>query len=125
MTWWLGRRLHSFAFLDIRSSFTSRRLWPGASIKPLSEQSRNPAVSRHRDLVRGRHLGQARHGHDLTADGDKELGTRRQPYLADRHDVVGRRTLEVGIGREAVLGLGDADRVAAEAGALQVLDLVP
>jgi Na+/H+ antiporter NhaD/arsenite permease-like protein len=43
------------------------------------------------DLGGGRHLGQARHGHDVAADHHHELRARRQPHLADIDHVIGRR----------------------------------
>src|SRR5215831_6212077 len=74
-----------------------------------SEQSHDLAIRPDVDRIRGRHFGQARHGHDLAADRHHEFGARRKPDLAHIDDVIGRRALGVGIGREAVLGLRDAD----------------
>src|SRR5438128_6983674 len=76
------------------------------------------------DLFRGRRLGQARHGYDLTADDDDEAGAGREPHLAHRHGVAGRRAAQVGVGREGVLGLGHADRQVAVAGLFPGMQLV-
>src|SRR3989442_1107240 len=40
-----------------------------------SKQTDNPSIGPDVDGVRRRHLGQARHGHDLTADRHDELGS--------------------------------------------------
>src|SRR5262245_55948575 len=71
----------------------------------LLEQSLDLPLLVEADVVRARHLGQARHGHDLAGDDDQELRARRQPHLADRDHVVGRRILEIGVGRERILRL--------------------
>ena len=80
----------------------------------LREQSRArdhlPSITPTSMASARRHPGQARHGHDLSADRHHELGTGGEPHLAHRDDVVRRRALGIGVGREAVLGLGDADR---------------
>ncbi len=55
------------------------------------EQAFDLALLVEEDLLRGRRLGQAGHGHDLAADDDDEAGAGRQPDLADRHGVAGRR----------------------------------
>src|SRR5439155_232716 len=64
------------------------------------------------------------HGHDLTADDDDEAGAGREPHLAHRHGVAGRRAAQVGVGREGVLGLGHADRQVAVAGLFPGMQLV-
>jgi Na+/H+ antiporter NhaD/arsenite permease-like protein len=43
------------------------------------------------DLVRGGHLGQSGHGHDVAADHHHELGAGRQPHFADVDHVIVRR----------------------------------
>jgi hypothetical protein len=48
----------------------------------------------------------------------------KQPYFAHRNDVIGRRALGVGIGRKAVLRLGDTDREFAVAYRLEMRELV-
>jgi hypothetical protein len=40
------------------------------------------------DGVGRRHLRQARHGHDVAADHDNELGAGGEPDFADVHDVI-------------------------------------
>src|SRR6185437_16850154 len=67
------------------------------------------------DGVGRRRFRQTRHGHDLTADRHDEFGAGREAHLADRDRETGRRALGVGVGRERVLRLGDADRKLAEA----------
>ena len=76
------------------------------------------------DRVGRRHLRQARHGHDLTADRHDELGAGREPHLAHRNREAGRRALGVRVGRERILRLGDADRQLAEAHLFPGLELV-
>src|SRR6266849_8657382 len=88
------------------------------------EQPHDASVGADVDRVGRRHLGQAVHGHDVTADRDNELRAGRQPDLAHRHDVIAGRALGVGIGREAELGLGDADRYLAKAHRLELRELV-
>src|SRR5919106_636262 len=78
------------------------------------EKPLHQAVGVNPDLVGRGYARQARHGHDVAADHHEELGAVGQAYLADRHDVMAGRALEVGVGREAVLGLGDADREVAK-----------
>src|SRR5688572_20795945 len=87
-----------------------------------SEQADHLAVNQV-DLVGGRNLRQARHGHDVTADHHDELGTGSQAHLADVDYVVGRRAARGGVGREGGLGLGHAHGEVAVAVVLQLLDL--
>ena len=88
------------------------------------EQADDLALFIDRDGIRRRHPGQARHGHDVAADHNQELGPGRDPDFADRHREIGRRTLEAGVSREAVLGLRHAHRVVAETGVLEIGNLV-
>src|SRR6187549_3134528 len=55
------------------------------------------------DVLGARHLGQARHGHDLAADRDDEPRACGQPHLAHRHRVVGRRAELRRVGGKRVL----------------------
>ena len=78
----LGRRTIAAAR---RTASTSA--WPSAipaGIRPFvfSEQADDLALGVDVDGVCRRHPGQARHGHDLTADRHDELGTGREPDLA-------------------------------------------
>src|SRR3546814_17349340 len=81
-----------------------------------------PAVDM--DFMRGGIPGQAGHGHDLAADDDEEFGAGGEADLADRHDMDFRRDLEVGVGREAVLSFGDADRKTAVSGLLVDVEMI-
>src|SRR6266436_6323571 len=89
-----------------------------------SEQPGDSSVFADRDVVRRRDARQAGHRHDLAADDDDELGASREAHLADRDDVVARRALGVGVGREAELRLGDAYRQMAEAVRLELGEAV-
>src|SRR5262249_54444695 len=83
-----------------------------AALQSLSglKQANNAAVRGKLDIVGRRHPGEARHGHDVPADHHHELGAGGEPHLADRDGKAPRGALGVGIGGEAVLSLGDADR---------------
>ena len=63
-----------------------------------SEQPHDLSIRIDVDGVRCRHLGQAWHGHDVTADRDHELGTGGEANLAHRDHVIDGRALEVRIG---------------------------
>ena len=54
-------------------------------------------------------LWQSGHGHDIAANGDNELGARREPDFANGDDVMFRSAFPIRIGCEAVLSLRDAD----------------
>src|SRR5690606_7261949 len=69
------------------------------------EQTFDLAFIVEEDALRRRRARQARHRHDLAADGDDEAGTGRKTHFTHRDDVSGRRTAQVRIGRERVLGL--------------------
>src|SRR6185312_13748836 len=77
------------------------------------------------DRVGGRHLRQARHGHDVPADHDDELGTCSQAHFPDVHHVVRGRAAQLRVRREGVLRLRYTDRVVSVSGLLQLLDLRP
>src|SRR4051812_16673580 len=76
----------------------------------MSEQPDDLPVSTNIDRVRSRNAREARHRHDLPAHRHHELGPGGKPHLAYIDDMIGRRALEVAIGGEAVLRLGNADR---------------
>src|SRR6184192_24672 len=97
----------------------------GAGLPRCLEQTANPAVRAHVDVVRGRQLREPGHGHDVAADHDHELRARGEPHLADVDHVVRRGAAQLRIGREGVLGLGDAHRIVPIAALLQVADLGP
>src|SRR4051812_27280679 len=93
-----------------------------SSMGAILEQTYDLAVDEV-DLVRRRHLGQARHGHDVAADHHYELGARRQAHFAHVYHVVRRRAPQRSIGRKGRLGLRHAHREVAVAVFLQLLDL--
>src|SRR5688500_7540257 len=68
--------------------------------RPRSEETFDLSLVVEEDLLGRRRLGQARHGHDLTADNHDEAGAGRQPDLAHRHDMAMRRPAQIRIGRE-------------------------
>src|SRR6185436_14621163 len=74
------------------------------------EQSGNLSLAIQPDDFRRWHLGKAWHGHDVTADHHNEFRPRRKPDLTYGYYVVRRRTFQIGIGGERILGLGHADR---------------
>jgi hypothetical protein len=87
----------------------------------LSEDAVDLAVGEEADLLGGGDLGQSGHAHDVAGQGDNEAGSGGEAQLADREGVAGGRALGVGVGAEAVLGLGDADREVAVAGGFEGL----
>src|SRR5207247_945693 len=90
------------SFTPIQNSSTLPR--PDTRASFILEQAHNLAVDQV-DLVRRRHLGQTRHGHDVAADHHHELGAGGESYLADVDRVSGGRGAQLRIGRERVLGL--------------------
>src|SRR6185437_3790405 len=100
-----------------------RRARPGALASTYLKQPYDLATRVDVDRVGCRHLRQARHGHDVAADHDDELGTGGQADFADVHYVVRGRTAKLRVGGEGVLRLRDADRVVTVAALLQLLDL--
>src|SRR5262245_14267501 len=92
---------------EVTTSCISR---PSSRAGPASEQPDDLPVDQV-DLHRRRHLGQARHGHDVAADHHDELGACRETHFAYVDDVVRGRRAQLRVGRERVLGLGDAHRV--------------
>jgi hypothetical protein len=91
----------------------------------LLKQSGDLATVIEIDIGRRRHLGQARHGHDLAAHQDDELRAGGKPDFADIDLMVGRRAAQICVGRERILGLGDTDGIVAVAALLKPLDLRP
>src|ERR1700704_2141835 len=95
-------------------SSTAKRPAFGGPLSPAIanglEQADDLTLSIDVDCVGGRHLRQARHRHDLTADRHHEFGTSGQANLTDGDREPRRRALGIRIGRERVLCLGDADR---------------
>src|SRR6185503_928963 len=96
-----------------------RRPWPPARITPtasatmahllshnigrvarffLSEQTHDLAVRTDVDRIRRRHLRKSGHRHDLAADGDDELGARREPHFANVERMIRGRTLRIRVG---------------------------
>src|SRR6202034_1894206 len=67
--------------------------------------------------------GQAGHGAHVAADRVDEAGADARADLADREAEARGGALEVGVVAQAVLGLGDADREAAEAVLLVAVEL--
>src|SRR5262249_34980996 len=101
-----------------------RRCLHPFAIKAESKQPDDAAVESDVDRIGGGDPGQAWHGHDLSADRHHELRSRREAHFPYRHHVIVGRALGVGISRETVLSLGDADRVVAVAHLLERLELV-
>src|SRR5262245_35178418 len=88
------------------------------------EQADDLALRVDVDRVGGRHLWKARHGHDLAADRHNELRASRETHFSHIDRVIGWRSLGVGIGRERILGLGNANRQFAITHFFPALELV-
>ena len=74
------------------------------------KQTGNATIRIDMNVCRRWHPGQTRHGHDIAANDNQKFGTSRQPDLANRHRMTRRCATQVGVRRETVLRLGDADR---------------
>src|SRR5690242_907535 len=97
--------------------------WPSIRATTSEKPHRLPILI-NIDRFRSRHLGQARHGHDVPGEHDHEAGAGGDRDITQGDVKILRPADQAGIGGKRVLRLGHADRQMAETGFLELVKLL-